>query len=196
MPYDDNLKTTFLHIPKTGGTTVKRLLGIRHFDNPNPNVIPSPQHLNCARLRIQLGDPKYDSYFKFTFVRNPWTRLVSEYFWRKRLQRQAIDMTFREFADYATGFVRGDCYYSQPLGDHFIPQVEYTTDVDQVFRFEAFADGLKSAARTLGIDIGEVPCRPVRTHIDYWSLYDDVSRALVEDIYRQDIEAFCYEFEG
>ena len=82
MPYNDQLKTVFLHIPKTGGTTVKRLLGIRQLNSENPVLIPSPQHLTCALLRVSMGHEKYDSYFKFTFVRNPWARLVSDYFWR------------------------------------------------------------------------------------------------------------------
>jgi len=196
MPYDDKLKAVFLHIPKTGGTAIKRILGINQLNSENPALIPSPQHLTCALLRAAIGPEKYDSYFKFTFVRNPWSRLVSDYFWRQGASKRRVDMTFSEFTEYVEGVVRTGRFYDRRFDDHFIPQVQYTRDVDRIFHFEAFADGVKSAARLLGIGIDEVPDKRPRPYDNYWEQYDAVAKARVEAIYREDIDAFGYEFEG
>jgi hypothetical protein len=196
MPYNDHLKAVFLHVPKTGGTAIKRLLGINQLNSENPALIPSPQHLTCALLRAAIGPEKYDSYFKFTFVRNPWSRLVSDYFWRQGGSRRRMDMTFSEFTAYVADLVRTGRFYDQRFDDHFIPQVKYTRDVDRIYRFEAFADGVKSAARLLGVEIEEVPEKRTRPYDNYWEFYDAASKARVEAVYREDIDAFGYEFEG
>ena len=105
-------------------------------------------------------------------------------------------MTFSEFTAYVEGVVRTGRFYDQRFDDHFIPQVEYTKDVDRVFRFEAFADGVKSVSRLLGVGIVEVPDKRPRPYDNYWEHYDAASKARVEAIYREDIDAFGYEFEG
>ena len=65
MPYDDDKRVIFLHVPKTGGTTVKRLFEIRQLDDPDPTIRPSPQHLTCDLLRGSIGEDKYWSYYNF-----------------------------------------------------------------------------------------------------------------------------------
>jgi hypothetical protein len=105
-------------------------------------------------------------------------------------------MTFPEFTSFVAGVVRSSRFHDRRFDDHFIPQIEYTRDVDRIFRFEQFADGVKSAARSLGLDIEQVPPKPARPYDRYWEFYDPDSKATVEAIYQQDIEAFGYEFEG
>lgn len=194
MPYNDDLKAVFLHVPKTGGTAVRRMLGINQFSSEDPALIPSPQHLTCALLRLAIGPQKYDRYFKFTFVRNPWSRLVSDYFWRQAAPGRITDMTFPEFTARAEAVVSAGRFYDRPFDDHFIPQVEYTKKVDRVFRFEAFAEGIRSAAGLLGVEIGDVPEKKARPYDAYWTFYDAASKARVEKIYRRDIDAFGYQF--
>ncbi|MEM6504325.1 MAG: sulfotransferase family 2 domain-containing protein [Planctomycetota bacterium] len=59
--YNHDYKIAYVHIPKTGGSTVKQVLNCME----NPNHRP-------------LGDLPND-YFAFTLIRNPWDRLVSAY---------------------------------------------------------------------------------------------------------------------
>jgi hypothetical protein len=61
----------FLHIPKTGGTSIHHALGI---------AIPNGH--DCG-LRRQLYEDNWDDRFKFTFIRNPWDRAVSWFFWHR-----------------------------------------------------------------------------------------------------------------
>ena len=194
MPYNDKLAAVFLHIPKTGGTTVKSLLDISQLNSEDPNLIPSPQHLTCTMLRERMGAEKYDRYFKFTFIRNPWGRLLSDYFWRQAAPRRKLDMTFPEFTELASDVVENGHYYRDRFADHFIPQVEFTRDVDAIYRFEKLEQGLLSAAVILDVDVGRVPAKQKKPHDEYWRFYDSASRSRIEDLYREDIETFGYEF--
>ena len=63
------MKNLFIHINKCGGTSVKRVLA--NYDHtyipPNDNLI------NISKT------PKWSKYYKFTIVRNPYTRILSLY---------------------------------------------------------------------------------------------------------------------
>ena len=63
-------KFIFTHIPKTGGTSITRAL------NPNAGIKNKPLK------EMPLKDK--EDYFKFTFVRNPWDRAVSMFFFRQK----------------------------------------------------------------------------------------------------------------
>jgi hypothetical protein len=103
-------------------------------------------------------------------------------------------LPFAEFIRNAQRIVDSGSYYEQEFGDHFIPQTQYTVDVDEVFRFEAFEDGLRAVAVRLGLEIGPIPPKPGKPHDRYWTYYDEQSRATVFDTYRDEIEEFGYTF--
>ena len=59
----------FVHIQKTGGNAIITALG-ESLNYPE-------KHLLASDLRQLYGADVWDSYFKFAFARNPWSRLVS-----------------------------------------------------------------------------------------------------------------------
>jgi hypothetical protein len=59
----------FVHVQKTGGNSVRTALGGDIFD--------ARKHFMARDLREIYGEAVWDSCFKFSFVRNPWDRLVS-----------------------------------------------------------------------------------------------------------------------
>ena len=105
-------------------------------------------------------------------------------------------MTFSEYTEYAADIVRNGRFYDRKFDDHFIPQISYTTDVNRIFRYEQFAEGVMSVAGLLGVHIEQVPAKPARHYDNYRAFYDPASRARVESMYQEDIDAFGYEFEG
>ena len=194
MPYCDQKRVIFLHIPKTGGTTIKRLFWIDQLDDPDPNIRPSLQHLTCKLLRERIGSDKYDRYYKFAFVRNPWARIVSDYFWRQQLPKKRPVLPFATFVGNAKKLVDDNNYYEQEFGDHFIPQTQYVVDVDDVFRFEDFEQGVKIVATKLGLEIDPIEEKEPKPHDRYWEYYDESSRSVINEIYIEEIERFGYEF--
>jgi len=70
----DEYKTIFVHIPKNAGTSIKAFFGNKEF-----------YHKHKAIKEIKNENPEiYNSYRKFTVVRNPYDRMVSWYFYLKR----------------------------------------------------------------------------------------------------------------
>lgn len=196
MPYCEEKQVIFLHVPKTGGTTIKRLFEINLLDNPDPAIRPSLQHLTCKLLRQQIGDDKYDRYYKFAFVRNPWARLVSDYFWRQQLPKIRPILPFSDFVNNAQRLVLENRYYEQEFGDHFIPQVCYTADVNDVFRFENFKEGVLAVAAKLKVAVDPILPKEPKPYDKYWEFYDDKSRSIIQEIYAEEIEQFGFEFEA
>ena len=76
MPVSDKYKCILLHVPKTGGSSIEKLISPITFFNPkySPNEKYTPQHLTYSELRAKLPDEKWQTYFKFAFVRNPWDK--------------------------------------------------------------------------------------------------------------------------
>lgn len=145
-------------------------------------------------LRERLGEKKFERYYKFTFVRNPWARILSSYFWRQGLPKKRPVLPFSEFVENVREVVTNCLYYHQEFADHFIPQVEFTRDANDIFRFEEFESGVNTLAARFGILIDKVPQKKPRHYDNYWEFYNDDTRSLIADIYHEEIDEFGFEF--
>jgi hypothetical protein len=221
----------FVHIPKTAGKSIETvfldLQGLTWKSRaplllrPNSDPAKGPERLAHLKAReyVQcgyVGQADFDRFFKFSFVRNPWSRLVSEYNYR-RLERE---MTFRAFV--ANSFQERDEY--RDASRHTHPQIEFVTDdrgeiiVDFIGRFETLDEDFREVSRRLGL--GDVVLRhrehsispgafshlrrlltgrspqPKKNSRPYQEYYDEDLRVRVGDYYAQDVETFGYSFEG
>lgn len=219
----------FIHIPKTGGQSVEHFFLSLHGMNwrqraplllrYNPDPARGPERL--AHLRASeyarygyISDEKYQRYFKFSFVRNPWARLVSEY--RYRGMEKECD-----FRTFVTTRLPPPSAYSDAYR-HIMPQYDFLHDdtgrlcVDFVGRYENLDDDFSTVCEKLGIENTGLPrvnpspvYRPdanegtgVRTDPDpakamtYAGYYDTELERLVAEKYAADIAAFGYEFGG
>ena len=87
MVWDHQKKIIFIHIPKTGGTSIENYMNILNYNNPIlkhgygtfKNI--SFQHFTYSDYNEFLGIHIFKNYFKFSVIRNPYTRIISEYFW-------------------------------------------------------------------------------------------------------------------
>ena len=92
MPILHSAKIIFVHIPKTGGGTIEKTLGIYGKDNngslsPDHSILYGKyknkflQHLTINEIK-ELNKKEFESYKKISFVRNPYDKIISEYLWR------------------------------------------------------------------------------------------------------------------
>jgi hypothetical protein len=191
--YADRCKCIFIHIPKTAGTSVAQSL----FGQPSRHV---------TWHEYEAANPgKFRRYFKFAFVRNPWDRLASTYFFLRKGGLNAVDAQWAErtlgaypdFGAFVRGWVdeRNIASWVHFRAQHeFICAPDGKVMVDFVGRVESMDADFAHVAQRLGrtselakLNVGE------RRH--YSTCYDDKTREIVARVYARDIDLFGYKFE-
>jgi len=178
----------FIHINKTGGSSIERALGAPF------------QHLTALELRDRLGDRRWADRFSFGFVRNPWDRVVSHYHYRVKTNQTGLGdrpIPFEEWVVRAYG-EQDPAYCDQPK--MFMPQFRWLCDhedrqiVDFVGRFERLHDDFAEVARRIGIE-ASLPHLKRSVHRDFRELYSAETRDLIGRRFEGDIERYGYRFE-
>ena len=170
MPIDFERKIIFVHIPKTAGTSVRRHLQLNHasfsrrigqrvnggFVNGSCNYWATGvdlQHLTLSELLSAANVQDPQSFFKFTFLREPVSRFLSEYHWRiQREFTKEYTSTLDRFIDYVEDFLNGKV--SDPLFHHLIPQASFfdpQNPFDIVGNTDCVETGLKQISQLLGM---------------------------------------------
>jgi hypothetical protein len=198
----------FVHIPKTGGSSVEDVIwpGERTevdlwmgFVSRYRNKYQTGglQHLLARQIRQEVGGDIFDSYFKFTFVRNPWDRAVSQF----ASMRDRPDL--RELIGIGSHASFSEYLHLTERHRHvqWERQVEFLRDenrrslVDFVGRFESLERDARVVFERLGIRCSRFPHRNRSKHRHYRKYFDHCSREWIRSRYREDVEAFGYEFE-
>lgn len=216
MPVSHSHKTIFVHIPKTAGTSIEAVLGM-HGDKHDIGVVPyfnqvldrehlygrQMQHMTAEAIRTVLNnDTLFDSYFKFTVVRNPWDRLVSALAWTDQKWVRGEELTVSGF-DSQVRQLHSLLVTArtEPVQlPHFLyPQSLYIFDaarrplVNFIGRYENLAADWRVICDKLGVNV-ELPARMKSHHRDYREYYSPETRQRVADMYALDISLFQYEF--
>jgi hypothetical protein len=145
-------------------------------------------------LKERLGQKKYDDYYKFTFIRNPWARLLSSYFWRQTLPKKREVLPFFEYIKLAEHTVLNKSFYEFEFGDHFIPQINYIDNNVEVFRYENLGQGVAAVAKKLNLSIPIIGKKEIKPHDQYWKYYNNQTQNIIKDIYREELERFNFQF--
>ena len=130
MPLDYNKKLCFIHIPKTGGTGIEMQLEIM---NKKKNLWGiekgrARQHYLWFEYKDILKD-NYNNFFKFTLVRNPYSRFISEYYYNDNYGFKN-NQSFDDFIETAKDIIDNRKYYNNLKNDHFIPQTNFIYDIN------------------------------------------------------------------
>lgn len=195
-------KFIFIHIPKTGGTSIEEALRDEScqllagaWDYTRARHAPL-NHLTLQELADSglVTPAQINAYFKFCFVRNPWDRLISEVSCRW-MSPWFSDMPMEQRIRYAC------TQAAKPTGiaNHLRPQVDFVTadgfQLDFIGRFEQLEEDFEEICRLLSIK-ATLPHRNRSDHRPYQEYYDAESQALTATTYQRDIAAFHYTFAG
>lgn len=218
----------FIHIPKNAGQSVEHVF-LRQLDltwqtraalllrrNDRPDLGPP----RLAHLKWHeyvsfdyITQEQFDAYFKFAFVRDPWSRMVSMY----RYFAFHKKVSFREFVlrEFRRRLWHDGHWFVGPQSD-FICDTNGRPAVDFIGRFETLAEDFHSVCQRLGMPALELPHvnasgndssgppprlrlpfgrgrRRLRTRpTAFQEYYDAETRDAVARLYRRDIEIFGY----
>jgi hypothetical protein len=177
----------FIHINKTGGSSIERALGL-HLE-----------HMTALEKRAQLGIEHWDRKFTFAFVRNPWDRAVSHYHYRVQTNQNELRLGAVPFESWIRKCFhdRDPRYLDKPK--MFMPQSHWLVDgqgrelVEFVGRFERLDQDFAAVCSRLGRSV-RLPRVKASSRTDYRPYYSSDSRALVGAWYADDVERFGYQF--
>lgn len=200
-PYSQEYEAThsiFVHVPKTAGTSVGEAIYGAWVG-----------HVPISRFAA-FDREKFRSFFKFSFVRNPWDRLLSGF---AHLKGQGEPLAAREerwskrylseienFEDFVLK-LRDEEFRALIINDvHFRSQLDWITlrgsnriAVDFLGRFESLEDDFSQLSRRLGIRAA-LPLRKQTKRPPYRDAYSKEMRGIAEQIFRSDIERLGYSF--
>ena len=204
----DRLRCIFIHIPKCAGSSFESVLwpGERTqadlwmgFVDAYHNAYQTDglQHLRAIHVREAVGSQRFDSYFKFAIVRNPFDRVVSQYVYitrRPDLRRYLGMEDVATFSEYLELIATGPPHAQWEPQRRFL--VDDSTDellVDFVGRYENLAADAQEVFAKLGIE-AELPHENRGARGRYRDYYAAGDRQRVEGIYGSDIEWLGYQF--
>ena len=193
----DKRKAIFVHIPKSAGTSVCKAV----FDCPDSSHY-------TARCYRSDNPVKFDDYFKFTVVRNPYDRFCSAYNYLKnggerlsekdKIFRDTFLNDFSDINDFALHGLYCDELYQRP---HFDLQYEYIFDdnektllVDFVGRMESLEQFTQQLSNELGtnIDIGHEN-KTCSAAVCFNDNITEKAKARIYEKYKKDFELLGYE---
>ena len=144
-------------------------------------------HMTAAEIVRAVGRQLWKEYATFTVERNPFDRIVSQYFWRTRNQQPRPP-----FGEYLRSL--------RP--DEISNRHRYSLDgeiaVDRVLRFEDLEAELADFADDFGwprldqLPAAKTSSRP--PNASYRSVIGPTDRSLIEAVCGPEIERFKYEF--
>jgi len=216
-----------ISIPKTGSVSVTHSLrrydlGIKkacELTGGSPKhetqfmTTQYPYHITAAELKHKLGD-RYAEALTFTFVRNPWDRIVSFAHYGKRMRKEESFPCFIKRCLASSGKMP---FFSRlkPTGTREnvsrnskscsesplpAPQLSWVQDknkkiiVDFIGRFEKLEEDYATVCNKIGIPVPKLPHANKSQHKHYTEYYDDETREIITEAYKEDVEYFDYEF--
>jgi len=202
MPIFHKHKCIFIHIPKSAGTSINAALGIgkEGIQSLFGKITEEEKlqfglnhsywhHCPVSVLKQFIPEDTFTGYFKFTFIRNPWDRLVSLYFYHKRIRHLQDTTTFNEWV------------LSHKIPAYLLtPQLDYITNnkgstvVDFIGRFENLEKDWTYIAKKIGTNMKLIPAN-ITKRKHYSLYYTEETKKIVTEIFKKDIEAFGYKFE-
>lgn len=138
-------------------------------------------HIPAAEIKKQLGNDKFDKYFKFAVIRNPYDVIVSSYYWEKP------SLKFKDYAKIT-------------IIDNLTRYSINGVNVCQYFiRYENLVEDIINVCKILGIcdyDINNLPKHKtnMRPKDNYREYYDEETRKKVYNNHKNIFEKFGYEF--
>lgn len=206
-------KYLFVHVPKTGGTSITQVLkrdcnrpilplrALGYTINKSSDtkyeslypIIGYPYHSRANDLCRIWGPERYNELFSFAFVRNPWDMAVSLYFYIQRKwdhpQRRAVRNlgSFEAYLDWKPEYGR------HRQQSDWVYDSKGTQLVKHIGRFETYEEDANAILRKLGRS-ENVPHANATKHKSYYKYYNDRTAEKVAKLYCDDIMNFGYSF--
>lgn len=145
-------------------------------------------HIPAFLVKERITPNIWNSYFKFCVERNPWDKAVSHY--------HMVNYRSENKLDFRTYLQSPHSSYNYPLYN------EYHKDnvlVDRILRYDKLNEELSEVFSDLGIPFeGKLTAFSKSNYrpkaIPYQEYYDEITKEVIRDKYRKEIELMKFEF--
>jgi len=209
-------KVIFIHIPKCGGVSIEDSI---HKALGGDSVITKSKLINkpprddddtCKGLKLHSTMYDYSRYFKeniddfyiFTFIRNPWKRMVShwEYLINEGYNNRINEKDKLTFSKFVQIYKSGVLEYTSEVGyDYYLKDI-IGTKLNFVGKLENINEDLVKVGLDIKIEIKDVlhsnKTNPnLKLYQDWKDYYNPRTKDMVYDIFKEYIIDYNYDFE-
>lgn len=146
--------------------------------------------------KLSVTAEQYRNYYKFTFVRNPWARAYS---WYQNVMRDELhqksygldgELSFDEFLPRFSGkgLLKPQTYWLKDFKGNI--------SLNFIGRFENLHNDFRKACEEMNLPPIELTHQIKGSGEDYKQHYNSETIALVEEVYKEEIEMFGYTFNS
>lgn len=208
----------FVHVPKTAGNSLQNALfpysedertidpesyqdGVERFGvaHPGSNL---KKHSGISAYQQAVSPEFLESAFKFTVLRNPWDRMISQYFFRRQKLAGFVNAPderdlpldeeiFRKQLNKQVGYRQYICARN---ADGRLRQIEEHA-IDFFVRFEHLQDDMDVVADKLGIARTQLVQRNATRHRPYASYYTESLHSAVAEHFATEIAYFGFKLD-
>lgn len=183
-----------IHIPKSGGTSIRKGVFGGNYEGPFFGEIPE----------------KYSKCFKFAFVRNPFDRLISA--WKmftegtdllnKTENKKPIKMSLENFLEIVTDesiiYDERRSTFEEKIRHHTIPQTHPFNCLEQadfIGRYENIEKDFALISQAINLQEANLPVmhasKRSRSYKEYFSSY---TKKIAENFFELDLKKLRYDF--
>jgi hypothetical protein len=216
MPINHTQKILFVHVPKCAGTTIERLMGVSAKEHLYSDFVAledtrklpltkftDKEFMICAAKNMQhytyreickvLTEEALREYFKFSVVRNPYDRLVSEYHFSRGSIK--IHSTFKDVVDSLAleEHIRNWMYdgHLETQTSFLLNEAGNFDSLDKIYKFENLAECFRDLRQRTG-NLKEYHLRKSTDRQSYETYYTPELKSLVYNFYKEDFDNFGY----
>jgi hypothetical protein len=207
MIISDTKKFIFIHVPKTGGISIRKCLepyatvpvfkrNIKHIkkQQTNPKLF---MHAQATNLQKFIRKDQWD-YFKFAFVRNPWDWMVSHYEYMIRIKdRRSARARKLGFEKYVKWIQRADNkrYPALKAGLKIFITKDDALLVDFVGKYENIKADFDHICSVSDLAHTLPHLNKSKNKKDFRSYYNEETKNIVSKMFSFTIDKFGYSFE-
>jgi phosphorylcholine metabolism protein LicD len=137
-------------------------------------------------------DEEFEKIFKFTIIRNPYSRIVSAFFYLKGEGILGQGESFQEFVktDLLKEGLKINLHFHSQFLSAFYNGTQF---VNYIARLENIDEDWKYIASKINCS-SKLPHKNKTNHKPYQEYYDEETKEIVTELYKEDINLFGYKF--
>lgn len=194
MPIYDN-KLLYIHIPKTGGTSIEKYFE-KKYEDKKLNIWTDSRwepHLTVKQINNLYSQYNIENMDWIVSVRNPYDRMISALFYQKKLDKFRYPILNKNIVEFEIiQYIHGDnpCNFKIPQYEFIINHNNLIKDNIKIIKCENLTEDMKK----LGYDDFDIHENKNKTyHNKYTELLTDKAIWYINKYYEKDFDFFGYE---